>query len=262
LNFLYPERMTTDEFIAELPAVACMVVTLAAFAAAGACLGLRDAGTTEGRRPARRKIAVPVLVGLIVAAAVVFLSPESSPAGDAAVPNASYGPKSALIQLAVNGALAAPFIAWVAWRRKGAAALGIGRQDALRSLAIGACVSLACIAMLGKLSASFWSSPGTWWLLLAMLGVGASEELIFRGLLLGSLAKRLSRPSAEVWSAIIFSVVHIPQRIGLGMSTVEIAVSVLILFIWGWCYAAAMRTGRNVPGLALVHAITNVCVIS
>ena len=147
--------MTAADLIAELPAVACMVVTLAAFAAAGACLGLRDAGTTEGRRPARRKIAVPALVGLIVVAAVVFLSPESSPPGDAAAPNASYGPTGALIQLAINAALVAPFVAWVVWRRKGAAALGIGRQDAFRSLAIGACVSLACIAMLGKLSASF-----------------------------------------------------------------------------------------------------------
>jgi membrane protease YdiL (CAAX protease family) len=253
--------MTTDELIAELPAVACMAVTLAAFSSAGAWRALRVAGATDARRMAMWKFATPALLALAVVAAVIAWSPEGPLPPDSATPKASYNAKSALIQLAVNAALAAPFIAWVVWRRKGAAALGIGQQDALRSLAIGACVSLACVAMLGKLSASFWSSPGTWWLLLAMLGVGASEELIFRGLLLGSLAKRLSRPSAEVWSAIIFSVVHIPQRIGVGMSTVEIAVSVLILFIWGWCYAAAMRTGRNVPGLALVHAITNVCVI-
>lgn len=252
--------MTAAELIAELPAVACMVVTIAAFAAAGAWRELRDAGATDARRKAMWKFATPALLALAVVAAVIAWSPEGPLPPDSATPKASYDAKRALIQLAINAALAAPFVAWVAWRRKGAAALGIGPQDAPRSLAIGACVSLACIAMLGKLSASFWSSPGTWWLFLAMLGVGASEELIFRGLLLGSLAKRLTRLSAEVWSAVVFSVVHIPQRIGAGMSSVEIAVSLLILFIWGWCYAAAMRKGRNVPGLALVHAVTNVCV--
>lgn len=254
--------MTAADLIAELPAVACMAVTLAAFAAVGAWRELRDADTTESQRPARWKIAVPALVGLIVVAAVVFLSPGSSPPGDGFVPHASYGPKDAMIQLAINAALAAPFIAWVVWRRKGAAALGIGTRDLLRSLVVGACVSAACIAMLGKLSASFWSSPGTWWLLLAMLGVGASEEMIFRGFVLRGCAKRMSRSSAEVWSAAIFAVVHVPQRLGHGLSTAEVAVSVVILFIWGSCYAAAMRRGQNVPGLALVHAVMNVCVIS
>lgn len=95
-----------------------------------------------------------------------------------------------------------------------------------------------------------------------MLGVGASEELVFRGLLLGSLARRLPRVAAEVCSAAVFSVVHVPQRLAGGLSATEIALSLVLLFVWGWCYAAAMRTGKNVPGLALVHAIVNVCVIS
>lgn len=141
----------------------------------------------------------------------------------------------------------------------GASALGLGTQDAIPSLALGVGVSLACVAMLGKLSISFWSSPSTWWLLLAMLGVGATEELIFRGFVLHALAKRLSRLAAEAWSAAIFSVVHTPQRLVHGMSITELAVSLAILFIWGWCYAAATRKGKHVPGLALVHAIANVC---
>jgi membrane protease YdiL (CAAX protease family) len=114
--------------------------------------------------------------------------------------------------------------------------------------------------MLGPVSGSFWSSPGTWWLLVAMLGVGASEELVFRGLLLGSLSKRLPRAAAEATSAAIFAAVHLPQRLASGMAMADAAVSLSVLFVWGWCYAVAMRAGRNVPGLALVHAVTNVCV--
>ena len=254
--------MSVAELVAQLPAIACLVVTLAAFMAAGAWRTPLDAGAIEEQREANWKIVAPALLGLVLVAAAILLSLEARPSEDAATPHASYGAKSALFQLALNATIVAPFVAWVVWRRQGAAALGVGKQDLLPSLAVGACVSLACVAMLGKLSISFWSSPGTWWLLLAMLGVGASEELIFRGFALGALAKRWSRPSAEVWSAVIFSVVHLPQRLGHGLSMTEIAVSLAILFIWGWCYAAAMRKGKHVPGLALVHAVTNVCASS
>jgi len=254
--------VSVAELIAQLPAIACLVVTLAAFMAAGAWRAPLDAGAIKERRDSSWKIVAPAILGLVLVAAAILLSPEGRPSEDAATPRASYGAKSALFQLALNATIVAPFITWVVWRRLGAAALGVGKQDLLPSLAVGACASLACVVMLGKLSTSFWLSPGTWWLLLSMLGVGASEELIFRGFALSALGKRWSRPSAEVGSAAIFAVVHIPQRLGRGVSMTELAVSIVILLVWGWCYAAAMRRGRNVPGLALVHAVTNVCVNS
>ena len=151
---------------------------------------------------------------------------------------------------------------WVMWRRKGPAALGIGSDDALVSLAIGACVSLSCIPMLGRLSVPFWSTSGTWWQLLAMLGVGASEELLYLGFLLGILVKQMPRLWAEIGSAVLFSLAHLPQRVITGMSSDEIVVSLLIVFIMGWFYAVAMGSGKHVPGLALVHAIQNVCAVS
>jgi membrane protease YdiL (CAAX protease family) len=251
--------MTIAEIIAEVPSIACMVVTLAAYAADGAWRDLRKAECGRDRRSGTLRFAVPAIIGLIVIATIVLFFPAKTLPQDE-VPNASYGAKNALIQLAINTVLVAPFVGWVIWRRKGAAALGLAKEHFLRSLAIGTCVSLACIVMLGRVSTVFWSSPGTWWLLLAMLGVGASEELIFRGLLLSGLSKRLQRVSAEGWSAAIFSVFHLPNQLANGYSTSEITFSLLLLFIWGWCYAAAMRKGKNVPGLALVHAVTNVCV--
>ena len=252
--------MTAAEIMAQVPALACMVVTAAAFTAAGAWRGPRDPGGGDSRRRVPWKVLVPVILGAFVTAAVVLLAPGKPTSPDAAIPHASYGPGNAMFQLAINAALVAPFVAWVAWRRSGAAAFGVGKPDLLPSLAVGACVSLACIAMLGPVSGSFWSSPGTWWLLVAMLGVGASEELVFRGLLLGSLSKRLPRAAAEATSAAIFAAVHLPQRVASGMAMADAAVSLSVLFVWGWCYAVAMRAGRNVPGLALVHAVTNVCV--
>ena len=185
--------MTAAELIALLPAVACMVFTLAAFMAFGAWRELRNACDIDHRRKAKRRIATLALLGLIAFAAAILLSPEHLPLQDAPAPHASYDAKSALFQLALNATIVAPFVAWVVWHRLGASAIGLGTQDAIPSLTIGVGVSLACVAMLGKLSMSFWSSPSTWWLLLAMLGVGVTEELIFRGFVLHALAKRLSR---------------------------------------------------------------------
>jgi len=244
--------------IAEVPSMACMVVTLAAYAADGAWRDLRNAECSPDPRSGAWRFAVPAVIGLIVIATIVLFFP-AKPLPQDEVPNASYGAKNALIQVATNTLLVSPFVGWVIWRRRGAAALGLSKEDFLRSLAIGACVSLACILMLGRVSTEFWSSPSTWWVLVAMLGVGASEELIFRGLLLSSLAKRLQRVSAEGWSAAIFSVFHLPNQLASGYSASEITFSLLLLHIWGWCYAAAMRKGKNVPGLALVHAVTNIC---
>ena len=251
--------MTAAEIIAQVPTLACMVVTAAAFTAAGMWRGPPDPSGGERWRTGRWKVLVPMIVGALVISALVTLGRGRPTSPDAPIPHASYGPGNAMFQLAINAALVAPFVAWVAWRRGGAAALGVGTQDLFSSLAVGAGVSLACIVMLGQMSGSFWSSPGTWWLLVAMLGVGVSEELVFRGLLLGSLAKRMPRAAAEATSAAIFSAVHLPQRLAVGMTWAEAAASLVLLFVWGWCYAVAMRAGRNVPGLALVHAVTNVC---
>ena len=244
--------------IAEVPSIGCMVVTLAAYAADGAWRDLRNAEGSRDRRSGAWKFTLPAVIGLMVIATIVPLFP-AKPLPQDEVPHASYSAKNAVFQVTTNAVLAAPFVGWVLWRRKGTAALGLAKEDLLRSLAVGACVSLACILMLGRVSIELWSSPGTWWVLVAMLGVGASEELIFRGLLLSSLAKRLQRVSAEGWSAAIFSVFHLPNQLASGYSASEITFSLLLLHIWGWCYAAAMRKGKNVPGLALVHAVTNIC---
>jgi membrane protease YdiL (CAAX protease family) len=251
--------MNLGALIAEVPYIACYVLTFSAFAAAGAWRDLRQESSGRNRRAAFWRVATPLIIGAILVAMIAVFFPVKAPPHDAEVPNASVNARKSLMQLAINATIVTPFVAWVLWRRQGPAALGVGKDDALRSLAIGACVSLVCIAMLGKLLVPLWSSTGTWWLFVSMLGVGVSEELIFRGFVLGSLAKRLPRKWAELGSAGIFSVVHVPQRIGSGMSPDEIAVSLLVLFIFGWCYAAAMRKGKNVPGLALVHAINNVC---
>jgi membrane protease YdiL (CAAX protease family) len=254
--------MNIATLVAEAPYISCFILTFSAFAATGAWRDLRRGTSGQDRRSAILKFATPAVSGAILVATILLFFPGEPPPRDAEAPNASFNARNSLVQLAINATIVAPFVAWVMWRRQGPAALGVGKEDALRSLAIGSCVSLVCVATLGKLSIPFWSSPGTWWLLLAMLGVGASEELIFRGFVLGGLAKRLPRRWAELGSAALFSIVHVPQRIGSGMPPDEIAASLLVLVVWGWCYAAAMRKGKNVPGLALVHAIINVCAVS
>lgn len=98
--------MTIAEMIAEVPSVGCMVVVLAAYAADGAWRDLRKAECGRDRRLGTIKIAVPAIIGLIVIETIVLFFP-AKPLPQDEVPNASYGAKNALIQVAINTVLAA-----------------------------------------------------------------------------------------------------------------------------------------------------------
>jgi membrane protease YdiL (CAAX protease family) len=226
------------------PAVQGLVLTVVAYEIAG------------GRRPTEGRRAIGFVAFALVFIAAARAIPGAVPV---AVPEVSAYPSSRLaVQLLTNAVLAAPCVGWMLWRRRGAAALGLARADLSRSLAIGALVSIACVGLSDRLSLTFWTAPDTLRLLLAQVGVGLSEEIVFRGILLGSLMRRMSTSRAEVLSATIFSVVHIPQRLAHGTGAEDLMVDLALLFVWGWCFAIAMRRARNVPGLALVHAVINV----
>lgn len=212
------------------------------------------------RRPhPHRVVSVMAVMLLLVGTGWWSVRTASGSVAASSLPS-PYSATQLAFQLATNAVLVAPFVIWMVRRRRGPTAFGIERANLGRSLAAGAAVSLACVLMSGRYSAAFWTSPDTMRLLIAMLGVGLSEEVLFRGILLGTLVRRMPAPRAEVASAVIFSLVHIPQRVSHGTSTGDLGLSLVLLFVWGWCFSAAMRTAGNVPGLAVVHAVINVCV--
>jgi membrane protease YdiL (CAAX protease family) len=180
----------------------------------------------------------------------------SAPPSDALADD-SYTLGQALVQLGLNLVIVIPFAATMAIRRQRPASAGLTRQHLLSALSIGAVAGMVAVASNGKLSPAFWSSSDTLLQLLAQLGVGFSEETIFRGYLHVRFSIWLGR-RAWVLTAAIFAVWHVPQLLASGVPPAGMARHLVALFAWGLAYDWSMRRMGNVTGLALLHAIMNV----
>ena len=97
-------------------------------------------------------------------------------------------------------------------------------------------------------------------------GVALFEEVVYRGLLFGSLARwfdtRLERswlafPGAIAVSAGVFAIVHVPRRLRLGTVTGSLEGDLLALFVVGVTFAVVyLRTGSLLLTVG-VHALYN-----
>lgn len=163
-----------------------------------------------------------------------------------------------LIQLLTNAALFLPFGIIMRWRRYSLESIGITRRNLAVSVFAGLLASLVVTAMTGHLSVSFWASSNTLLLLIAQLGVGFSEEAIFRGFVLSRLSARFSPLASNLIAAAIFALVHIPIRLMGGVTAAELIISLAILFVWGLSFNVLMRRTGNITGLAILHAVLNV----
>lgn len=94
-----------------------------------------------------------------------------------------------------------------------------------------------------------------------MLGVGVSEELMFRGILFRALRARLSHWRAIWITSLLFGAAHLSNGLyfrDLGMAVGHLAAATVIgLFL----LAGAWRTGSILPGM-LFHACWNTLVIA
>lgn len=91
-------------------------------------------------------------------------------------------------------------------------------------------------------------------LVYGVVKTGFAEELLFRGLVAGSLSRRLSLPWANLWQALVFLLPHVLLLLVMPqMWPLLIAVFAGALFV-GW---ARMRSG-SMLGPWLVHASLNV----
>lgn len=88
------------------------------------------------------------------------------------------------------------------------------------------------------------------WLLSAIIVAPITEEILFRGVLLGTLSRHLGFLPASLISTAAFVAIHLPQ---LGGYTVAIACIALL----GFLAAVARRVSASIWGSIVLHASYN-----
>jgi len=93
------------------------------------------------------------------------------------------------------------------------------------------------------------------WLIPAMLFVlGPGEELLFRGIIQGSLREKFSAPAAIVLAGLTFAPAHIPALVG---SPAAVLATVTILFVPSLVFGAVYEYTDNIVVPALLHGLYN-----
>ena len=208
--------------------------------------------------PREALVAVIPLSILVVLTTIVFLgasATESSVASE--VQRTSYTLGNAVRQLFLNAAIFLPFGITMLVRKQGLSTIGMGLRNLRSSLLVGLSASLVAIAVFGKLDSAFWFSADTLYRLIAQVGVGMSEEAIFRGYLQSRFSAWLGSDRGWLLVAAVFALVHIPQRMESGISGNELAVDMIVLVIWGLAFGWAMKKMGNIAGLIFLHAVMN-----
>jgi membrane protease YdiL (CAAX protease family) len=137
--------------------------------------------------PSPKSEALIALIPLLVLVALMALAlwgaatTRSEPSsGMAAAP---YTLAHALRQLALNLIIFLPFAVVMLVRKHGLRTIGLTRHNLPESTLVGIVSGVAAGAVYGMLSTTFWFSAETVHRVVAQLGVGFSEEAIFRGFL-------------------------------------------------------------------------------
>ncbi|MFB6218415.1 MAG: lysostaphin resistance A-like protein, partial [Halobacteriaceae archaeon] len=93
------------------------------------------------------------------------------------------------------------------------------------------------------------------WLVPPMLLVlGPGEELLFRGIIQGSLRERFSAPAAIVLAGLMFAPAHITALAG---SPEAVLVTITILFVPSLVFGAVYEHTDNIVVPSLVHGLYN-----
>lgn len=91
-------------------------------------------------------------------------------------------------------------------------------------------------------------------LLFGIFKTGFAEELLFRGLIAGSLGRRLSLPWANLWQASIFLIPHLP----LIVLAPELRGFVVVIFVGAFGLGWLRIRSDSILGPWLIHAALNV----
>jgi membrane protease YdiL (CAAX protease family) len=176
---------------------------------------------------------------------------------EGASPMTTYTLGDAFGQISLNLLILFPFFITMALRKQGWETMGLPHKNILSALLIGVLVSLVVITANGKLYAMFWLAGGRIFQCLGQVGVGFSEEAIFRGY----LQVRFSAWQTKygwILVAVLFCLWHLPIKLAMGVTSIaQLALSMTMILIYGLVAGWAMKFTGNILGLALIHAVIN-----
>jgi membrane protease YdiL (CAAX protease family) len=199
---------------------------------------------------------------LFVLASAIFLAAARSDRGSASptddrADTAAYTSTRAAGQLAANSIAVFPVIVMLVARRQGLATVGISRHNLVPALLIGAVACVAAVVINSKATGAFWLHEDTLWRIVAQLGVGVSEEVIFRGYLQLRWAAWLSG-SGWIAVAAICTVWHVPAALASGgVDIAAVGANLSTVLAAALTFGLCMKLTGNIAGLAVVHAALN-----
>jgi len=91
----------------------------------------------------------------------------------------------------------------------------------------------------------------------AVIFVGITEELVFRGFLLNAFLKRLEMKRAIALNEVLFVLIHYPIWIYQGLELSVFPISSLSVFIFGVLFSYSFIKTRNIFVPITLHMITN-----
>ncbi|MEW6222933.1 MAG: hypothetical protein AB1476_06525, partial [Candidatus Hadarchaeota archaeon] len=173
-----------DYFISQIPLFAALLAAFVAFAILERIYQPAQLSITF--RSPTTEVSVAVFLYLILVAFSVFVfwqAGSHAPPKSETVPN-GYTFVQALFQLFANAMSFLPFGIALLIRKQGLKTIGISKHNISLSIIGGIIASLIASLLFSQPSLQFWLSASTAFLFIAQLGVGLSEEAIFRGYLL------------------------------------------------------------------------------
>jgi uncharacterized protein len=89
------------------------------------------------------------------------------------------------------------------------------------------------------------------WVVTAIVLTAIAEEIVWRGLVVSLLEEKLGSRRAWVWSAVLYTVAHVPtiwalKDINAGLNPIVVAAALFCGLVWGFM---ARRFERLVPGM-------------
>lgn len=207
----------------------------------------------------KREIFVSFIPYLCLVAFVIFVfQPSGHQNATADSTGGEYNLQAALLQLLANAIILVPFVITLVVRRQSLKTMGVFKENLLPSVLGGLVASAFACVFFKQVSIKFWLSAPTLFQLLAQLGVGFSEEMIFRGYLLSRFSAFFKWVPAELLTAGMFAIIHIPQRLFNKYTPTDLIIDLVVLFIWGWVFNRTVRHIGNVTGIAILHSVINV----
>ncbi len=209
-------------------------------------MDLSSAGHVRGTALARRPVRFVLVLVLGVVAAYLAAGTVTHLLG---LPPQALVAMADVILLAVGGA--------VLWRRGGVRAAGIRPQPWRRAFALSAPLFLAAgvTLVLALIYGGDWRPAALLPFLLLAVLVGATEEVLFRGLAYGAL-RQLGIGRAVALSAALFGLLHL-LNLGQGAGALATVLQVLYAFALGCAFAAALEAGGRLVPLIAAHAATD-----